>query len=188
MKGGSGIIIYIACQGMDKRPDKNKQLAKRVEDIKYCRALREFLRTFKTTPCPLNEEHRIQFCHHYHSPKDRRRNPYNGAGFLYYLEHQCNCDNQVQQSIPSFAPGITQTMNTFIIPFSTKQVSAPECLAKHQPKSAGCCTKDKQATSTKGSSSDLISQLSRQYAVLGLVLIRRSRPSRQKGLPILPLR
>lgn len=70
---------------MEKRPDKNKQLAKRVEDIKYCRALRDFLQTFKTTPCSLQVEHRIDYCPYYHSPNDRRRNPYSGAGLLYYL-------------------------------------------------------------------------------------------------------
>ena len=80
---------------MDKRHDKNKNFNKRMEDIKYCRALKEFLRTFKTTPCSLTEEHRIEYCLHYHSPNDKRRNPYTDTGLAYYLDQQCLCDNPV---------------------------------------------------------------------------------------------
>lgn len=90
------IIIYIACyEGMEKRPEKNKNTAKRVEDIKYCRVLREFLKTFKTVACSIQEEHRLDQCPFYHSHNDRRRNPYTDMGFLYYLDQQCYCDNPV---------------------------------------------------------------------------------------------
>jgi hypothetical protein len=30
-------------------------MSKRVEDLKYCRGLKDFLRTFKTSPCLLEE-------------------------------------------------------------------------------------------------------------------------------------
>ena len=54
---GVRIIIYIACCGgsMDKRHERNKNMSKRVEDLKYCRGLKDFLRTFKTSPCLLEE-------------------------------------------------------------------------------------------------------------------------------------
>ena len=99
---------------MDKRPDKNKNINKRIEDIKYCRGIKEFLKCFKTAPCPLSEEHCIEYCSYYHSTNDKRRNPYTETGFLYYLDQQCLCDNPVH--IPSFrsASHTTQIMN---IPF-----------------------------------------------------------------------
>jgi len=76
---------------MERRQDKNKNSAKRTEDIKYCRAIRDFLETFKNTKCTLENEHRLEICHFYHSPADRRRNPYNNGTFLYYLDSKCHC-------------------------------------------------------------------------------------------------
>lgn len=99
---------------MDKRPDKNKNINKRIEDIKYCRGIKEFLKSFKTAQCPLSEEHCIEYCSYYHSPHDKRRNPYAETGFLYYLDQQCLCDNPVHISSLRNAPPTTQIMN---IPF-----------------------------------------------------------------------
>ena len=139
---------------MDKRHDKNKNINKRVEDIKYCRALKEFLRTFKTAPCPLTEEHCIEYCTHYHSPNDRRRNPYKDIGFLYYLEQQCYCDNPVYLPSPSNVPPTTLTMNTPTILMSTRPLPAPAIPVMPLPTSAGCFTKVNPITSSKDSSSD----------------------------------
>lgn len=125
------IIIYIACcEGkMDKRHDKNKNINKRIEDIKYCRKIKEFLKAFKTAPCPLTDEHRIEYCSYYHSPNDRRRNPYTETGLLYYLDQQCFCDNPVHLYLLRNAPLTTLNTNTPTILFSTKQTLVPEILA-----------------------------------------------------------
>ena len=43
---------------MERRQDKNKNLAKRADDIRYCQNIKQFLETYKTNKCNLESEHR----------------------------------------------------------------------------------------------------------------------------------
>ena len=141
---------------MDKRPDKNKNANKRMEDIKYCRALKEFLRTFKTQPCPLPEEHRTEYCTYHHSPNDRRRNPFTETGLLYYLDQQCFCDNPVPLPSPSNVPPTTPTTNIPTTPSSTKLPPVLATPVMHPRTSAGCSTRASLPSSSRDSSLGLI--------------------------------
>jgi len=142
---------------MDKRHDKNKNMSKRIEDIKYCRVLKEFLRTFKTAPCPLTEEHRIEYCSYHHSPNDKRRNPYTDTGLLYYLDQQCYCDNAVLIPSPRNVPPTTRTTNTPTTLSYTKPPPAPATPATHPRTSAGCSPRDNPPSSSRANSSGSIS-------------------------------
>ena len=173
---------------MDKRHDKNKNANKRMEDIKYCRALKEFLRTFKTQPCPLHEEHRTEYCTYHHSPNDRRRNPYTETGLLYYLDQQCFCDNPVLLPSPSNVPPTTPTTNIPTIPSSIKHLPAHVTPAMLPKTSAGCSTRANPPSSSRESSSGLISPHSKPSDAIVQVLIYRSRPAREESVPVLPQR
>jgi hypothetical protein len=172
----------------DKRHDKNKNPNKRAEDIKYCRGLKDFLRTFKTTPCPLSEEHRLEFCPHYHSLNDRRRNPYCDSGFLYYLDQQCGCDNPVPPSPPRTALPTTPTPSTSTTHTSTRPPSVTGCPVTGRPTPAGCCTRASRRTSSRASSSGSTLRPSRRCGATVRVTLEGFRPARTQGVPVLPQR
>lgn len=147
---------------MDKRHEKNKNTNKRMEDIKYCRALKDFLNTFKTIPCSLKEEHCIEYCPYYHSYNDKRRSPYLDSGFLYYLDQQCFCDLQVHYLSSRTAPTIIPTTNTPSTHMSIKRPCALVTPAMHLQMSVGCFTRGNPAFSNKENSLDLISRHSKR--------------------------
>lgn len=145
--------LYCLLRGsMDKRHDRSRNMGKRAEDLRYCRGLKEFLRTFKTEPCPLEEEHRTDFCLYHHSPNDRRRNPYSEAGFLYYLEQQCFCDSPVPSPRRRSARTTTPSSSTPTTRWYSKPLPALGAPASCLRRPAGCSTRGSRPFSSRESS------------------------------------
>ena len=110
---------------MDPRVDKAALYQHRMEGLKHCRSIREFLETYKTRPCTREEPHPPELCQDYHSAQDHRRNPYFNHTFTYYPYHPCGCDNPVPPPAPRNVRTPITTMNTTTTPWCTAARSAP---------------------------------------------------------------
>lgn len=77
---------------IEKPYEKHHTTKEKAEASRYCRSIRDFLESYKTKKCGASHEHDEALCPQYHSAGDRRRNPYSGHGFLYYLTSSCACE------------------------------------------------------------------------------------------------